>query len=192
MVSSPRGGNYRESFHRPRLYILRCSEAFAQRQSWFWVLYAKSAQVFVILPSTTCDYAHFLMGVQTSELAVGIIVYKKKISSSVAKHGSTIRYGMPQCLLQSTVRAFCEGTALWYAVWMCVLNILTYRTRQMPNMFRNDVCNSLTTLRTVSTMHCYASVNYLWNVFWLLTRGGALEDTFWSSWPWPRRSSPWP
>ena len=23
-------------------------------------------------------------------------------------------------------------------------------------------------------------------------RGGVLEDTFWSPWPWPRRSSPWP
>ena len=22
--------------------------------------------------------------------------------------------------------------------------------------------------------------------------GGVLEDTFWSPWPWPRRSSPWP
>ena len=26
-----------------------------------------------------------------------------------------------------------------------------------------------------------------WNI-----RGGVLEDRFWSPWPWPRRSSPWP
>ena len=26
----------------------------------------------------------------------------------------------------------------------------------------------------------------------LVCRGGVLEDTFWSPWPWPRRSSPWP
>ena len=26
----------------------------------------------------------------------------------------------------------------------------------------------------------------------LVTRGGVLEDTFWSPWPWPRRSSFWP
>ena len=25
-----------------------------------------------------------------------------------------------------------------------------------------------------------------------MARGGVLEDTFWSPWPWPRRSSPWP
>ena len=25
-----------------------------------------------------------------------------------------------------------------------------------------------------------------------IIRGGVLEDTFWSPWPWPRRSSPWP
>ena len=26
----------------------------------------------------------------------------------------------------------------------------------------------------------------------VINRGGVLEDTFWSPWPWPRRSSPWP
>ena len=26
----------------------------------------------------------------------------------------------------------------------------------------------------------------------VICRGGVLEDTFWSPWPWPRRSSPWP
>ena len=83
------------------------------------------------------------------------------------KHGNTVRYASIFAKKYGILEryAFFVKARARYVVWMCVLNVLTYRTTQVrygtkfATRLRRYVpyCDSM--------MHCYALVNYLWSDF---------------------------